>query len=126
MLLQSGDFASFIEHLKTLPPAKADLEIRSLDPRVRNGHSELADFVLALTGRLRLKQDFELVNAWMAVFLRIHSDVVRESAHTDDAQYRILREALVAWSREQQREADRLADLVGFCRGVVGFLRSAR
>ncbi|OQD66617.1 hypothetical protein PENPOL_c004G07655 [Penicillium polonicum] len=122
----SGDFSSFIDHLKTLSPAKADLEIRSLDPRVRDGHSELSDFVVALTARLKSKRDFELVNAWMAVFLKIHADTVSLSSTQDEPQYRLLQEALAIWSAEQQREGKRLAELVGYCRGVVGFLRSAR
>ncbi|KAF7118999.1 hypothetical protein CNMCM5793_008639 [Aspergillus hiratsukae] len=123
---QSNDFAPFTDYLKTLSPAKTDLEIRSLDLRVNNGHSELSAFVMALTTRLRLGKDFELVNAWMAVFLKIHADIVRkcsESAANDHGQ---LRKSLVQWSEEQQREAKRLADLVGYCRGVVGFIRSSR
>ncbi|KAJ5550716.1 Small-subunit processome Utp21 [Penicillium sp. DV-2018c] len=122
---ESGNFDSFIEHLKSLPPAKADLEIRSLDPRVRDGHSELSDFVIALTSRLKSKRDFELVNAWMAVFLKIHADTVALSSR-DEPEYRLLQEALAIWSREQQQEGKRLAELVGYCRGVVGFLRSSR
>ncbi|CAG8248445.1 unnamed protein product [Penicillium salamii] len=123
---QSGNFDSFVDHLKSLPPAKADLEIRSLDPRVRDGHSELSDFVTALTCRLKSKRDFELVNAWMAVFLKIHSDTVSLSSHRDEPEYRVLQGALAAWAHEQEQEGKRLAELVGYCRGVVGFLRSAR
>ncbi|CAG8197224.1 unnamed protein product [Penicillium salamii] len=123
---QSGNFDSFVDHLKSLPPAKADLEIRSLDPRVHDGHSELSDFVTALTCRLKSKRDFELVNAWMAVFLKIHSDTVSLSSHRDEPEYRVLQGALAAWAHEQEQEGKRLAELVGYCRGVVGFLRSAR
>ncbi|KAJ5468687.1 Small-subunit processomeUtp21 [Penicillium sp. IBT 31633x] len=122
----SGNFDSLIDHLKSLSPAKADLEIRSLDPRVRDGHSELSDFVVALTSRLKSKRDFELVNAWMAVFLKIHADTVGLSSHRDEPEYRLLQGALATWAHEQQQEGKRLAELVGYCRGVVGFLRSAR
>jgi U3 small nucleolar RNA-associated protein 21 len=72
----SGNYDPMIEHLKSLSPARADLEIRSLNPRVQNGFSELASFIDALTLRLKSRRDFELVNAWMAVFLKIHSDTV--------------------------------------------------
>jgi U3 small nucleolar RNA-associated protein 21 len=123
---KSGNYGSFIDHLKSLPPAKADLEIRSLDPRVRAGHSELSDFVIALTDRLKSKRDFEMVNAWMAVFLKIHSDTVSLSSQRDGPEYRLLQKALASWAQEQEREGKRLAELVGYCRGVVGFLRSAR
>lgn len=123
---QSGNFDAFIDHLKTLPPAKADLEIRSLDPRLRDGRSELSDFVTALTCRLKSKRDFELVSAWMAVFLKIHADTVGLISHRDEPEYHLLHEALTDWAHEQNKEGNRLAELVGYCRGVVGFLRSAR
>jgi len=129
-LLQSGhrlrNFDPLIEHLKSLPPARADLEIRSLDPRVRSGFSELSGFVNALTMRLKLRRDFELVNAWMAVFLKVHADTVGLCSRRDEPEYRVLKEALISWAHEQQQEGRRLAGLVGYCRGVVGFLRSAR
>ncbi|KAJ5930764.1 hypothetical protein N7466_006257 [Penicillium verhagenii] len=123
---QSGNFDPLIEHLKSLSPARADLEIRSLDPRVRDGFSELSSFIRALTIRLGLRRDFELVNAWMAVFLKIHADTVGLCSSRDSPEYRLLQEALASWSNEQEREGKRLAELVGYCRGVVGFLRSAR
>ncbi|KAJ6021676.1 hypothetical protein N7540_007180 [Penicillium herquei] len=123
---ESGDFDPLVEHLKTLSPALADLEIRSLDPRARHGFSELSAFVNALTIRLKLRRDFELVNAWMAVFLKIHADTVALCSHQDESENRLLRDALTSWAHEQQQEGKRLAELVGYCRGVVGFLRSAR
>jgi len=123
---ESGNYDPLIEHLKSLSPARADLEIRSLDPRVRNGFSELVVFVNALTMRLKSRRDFELVNAWMAVLLKIHADTVGLCAHRDEPEYRLLQKALAAWAREQEQEGKRLAGLVGYCRGVVGFLRSAR
>lgn len=135
---QGRNFDNFINYLKTLSPAKADLEIRSLDPRTRNGGNELADFVSALSERLRTKRDFELVNAWMSVFLRVHSDAVRASVGGEEEEEeeeegegegekgQALQDALAEWKAEQQREGQRLSELVGYCRGVVGFLRSAR
>ncbi|KAH8433602.1 rRNA-processing protein UTP21 [Aspergillus melleus] len=124
----SGNFEPFVEHLKSLSPAKADLEIRSLNTRVLNRRSELADFICALSGRLSLKKDFEVVNAWMAVILKIHADVIAECSASESVEFgsNVLRDALVAWTKVQQQEAQRLAGRVGYCRGVVGFLRSSR
>lgn len=129
-LLQSGqrtgDFEPFIEHLKSLTPAKADLEIRSLNPRVQEGRSELSTFIAALTSRLELKRDFELVNAWMSVFLRIHADTVVQCSEQMAGEHSSLRDALVLWSQKQEQEGKRLSRLVGYSRGVAGFLRSSR
>ncbi|ODH50486.1 hypothetical protein GX48_03447 [Paracoccidioides brasiliensis] len=135
---ETANYDSFIEYLKSLSPAKADLEIRSLDPGLLSGKgcNELIEFVSALTARLRTRRDFELVNAWMAVFLRVHGDVIGESRDGDgadgagdseaEATRAALREALREWKIEQEREGKRLAELVGYCRGIVGFLRSGR
>jgi U3 small nucleolar RNA-associated protein 21 len=126
---EADNFTPCIEYLKSLSPAKADLEIRSLDVRLQEGRCELADFVTALTERLKSKKDFELVNVWMAVFLRLHADVISGYWAVESGEYhalQMLHDALTLWKIEQQRETKRLAELVGYCRGVVSFLRSAR
>lgn len=110
--MQTSDYTPFIGHLKTLSPSTADVEIRSLDPE------ELTPFVSALTYQLRSKRDYELVQAWMSVFLRLHGDAVPGNSG--------LRQALVEWRDYQGAEGKRLGDLVGFCGGVVGFMRSGR
>lgn len=124
------NFAPFVDYFKTLSPGKIDLEIRSLDVQFSSqGHSELVDFVNALTERLRQKKDFELVNAWMAVFLKVHGELIRntwEGQDTEAGSAHALQAALMAWKREQQNETKRLSELMGYCRGVVGFLRSTR
>lgn len=106
----------FITHLKTLPPSAADLEIRSLNPV--EGGNELVAFVEALTSRLAAKRDYELVQVWMSVFLRLHADAVATDGE--------LVAALGAWRDEQLKEGKRLGELVGYCGGVVAFLRSPR
>lgn len=105
---------TFITHLKSLPPSSADLEIRSLHPE------ELPHFIAALTARLQHKQDYELVQAWMTVFLRLHGDRI---AHDPPP---LLAQALREWRASQQAEATRLAALVGYCSGVLSFLRNPR
>ncbi len=83
-----------------------------------DGRNELLHFVRALTSRLVARRDYELAQAWMTVFLRLHFDVVTENAG--------VVEALREWKGEQEREGARLDGLVGYCSGVVGFLRSPR
>lgn len=111
-----GDYGPLIEHLKSLSPSAADIEIRSLNPQ--GSSNELVGFVAALTYRLKQKSDYELVQAWMSVFLRIHGETVAQDPD--------LVEALREWRTEQAKEAKRLGALVGYCGGVVGFLRSGR
>jgi len=108
----TSDYTPFLHHLKSQPPSAADIAIRSLNP------DELTPFIKSLIFRLRQKRDYELVQTWMAVFLRVHGDVVAG----DEGLRGVLRE----WRDVQGVEGRRLNELVGFCRGVVGFLRSAR
>ncbi|KAL4778750.1 Utp21 specific WD40 associated putative domain-containing protein [Aspergillus varians] len=122
----SGNFDSFFFELKSLTPARLELEIRSLGHQAGEDRSELSAFVLALSDRLASKRDFDLANAWMAVFLRIHSDVVAACSESSESTDNQLRNSLGIWSRVQHAETQRLAGLVGYCRGVVGFLRSSR
>lgn len=134
-LLREGqehdDYDAGLEYLKSQSPAAVDIEIRSLD--FSGSGSEPVRFLRALTQKLRQRKDYELVQAWMAVFLRVHGDMVAEfagSSNTDEEHGQSssleLIDALQAWREEQKREKERLDVLVGYCVGVVGFLRSAR
>ena len=58
------------------------------------------------------------MQAWMAVFLRLHGELV--------AQDEALTAALQEWRDEQQAEAKRIGSLMGYCSGVVAFLRSTQ
>ena len=109
---ESHDYSPFLAHLSTLSPSAADIEIRSLNP------DEFGPFVSALTYQLRQKRDYELMQAWMSVVLRIHGEVMVGN----DLRRKVLEE----WRGEQEKEGRRVGELVGFCGGVVGFLRSGR
>lgn len=111
---ETDDFVPFVEHFKGLSPAAADVEIRSLSGE----GDELVCFVRALVALLRSRRDFELGQAWMAVFLRVHGDVVVEDED--------LRAVVEEWQAALSEEMERVQRLVGYCGGLVGFLRAAR
>ncbi|KAH6677910.1 WD domain-containing protein [Plectosphaerella plurivora] len=117
---ETGDYNDFIDHLKGLSPSSADLELRSLSigDAGDNSSNGLLHFIRALTTRLAARRDYELTQAWMTVFLRLHFDLVMDNED--------LLAALKEWKKLQGRESARLDDLVGYCSGVVGFLRSPR
>ncbi|KAK6341649.1 hypothetical protein TWF696_008718 [Orbilia brochopaga] len=145
---EDGDYTPFIEHLKTLPPSTTDLEIRTLDTTTAP-YFELISFVEALTQRLRSRKDYELVLTWMRVFLKIHGGTIaneeeelaknnqddEEDEDSDDdeemaafrkAQQPTVKDALQEYREEMKQEAGRVGELVGYCSGVLGFLRSGR
>lgn len=115
------DPAPLLTHLSTLGPSAADAEIRSLA-----NLDEMIAFIKALTARLRQKRDFELVQTWMSVFLKCHGGEIVGEGNVGGEGRAELGEALKAWREESGREGKRLGELVGYCSGVLGWLRSAR
>ncbi|KAK5128529.1 hypothetical protein LTR85_003199 [Meristemomyces frigidus] len=109
-----GDYAHFLDHLKSLSPAAADIEIRSLSAE----SDEMVIYVQALTWLLRERRDFELAQAWMGVFLRTHGDLAFNVPE--------LGEAVAEWRQAMGEEKLRVQRLAGYCGGVVGWLRAAR
>lgn len=111
---RTTDFAAVLDHLKGLSPAAADIEIRSLSAAA----DELVTFVRALTWLTEQRRDFELGQAWMAVFLRVHGHVV-----PDDAE---LRSTVEEWKVALGAEGRRVQRLAEYCGGMVGYLLAAR
>lgn len=101
---------SFFEYLKALSPSNVDLEVRSLA-----SIEHLEAFLHALLARLRSHRDFEACQTFLALFLRIHSDLLIANPET--------RTALEAVAAQQKKEADRLIDLTHYNLGTLAFLR---
>ena len=146
----------FLNHLASLAPSAADLLIRSLSG------NDLTLFVKALTWRARQRRDYELCQAWMGVFLRLHgADVIKDASKANEDHDEVPRpqgnllmrrtdmtvdeettglgtdnasmpekgglgKALREWRDVQVQERQRMGELVGYVKGVIGFLRSAR
>ncbi|KAI4943940.1 hypothetical protein J4E91_009087 [Alternaria rosae] len=113
---ETGEYTPLLTHLSSLPPSAADIAIRTLD--TTEPYTELRTFIEALTARLQERRDYELVQAWMSVFLRLHGDVVVKDPE--------LVGGLRKWQEEAKRERERVGGLVGYSVGVVGWVRSAR
>ncbi|OLL22595.1 U3 small nucleolar RNA-associated protein 21 [Neolecta irregularis DAH-3] len=109
------DYTFFLEHLKTLSASSADFEIRSLNTNTLS--EEFQWFVSSLTRQLRNKRDYELIQAWMAVFLKAHGDIIMTQCDVNTIT------TLEDWMLEHEKERARLSKLAGYCRGVIGFMR---
>lgn len=138
---------AFFAYLHTLSAPALDLELRQL---VRL--SDLARFLRILAARLRAHRDFEAVQALVAVFTRIHGDVIiangvrateRENGiekegmdvesvnekngdeeEDEDEQGQELAEALRAVMLEQHNEGNRVMELLSYCVGTLSFVRN--
>ncbi|CAL1705181.1 unnamed protein product [Somion occarium] len=105
-----GIYEDFYNYLKAISPAAVDLEIRSLASL-----DSMRRFLTSLIQRLRSHRDFEAVQAFQAVFLRIHGDVLIANEE--------LREELLTLQAVQKTESERLIDLLSSSLGTLGFVR---
>lgn len=112
----TSSYTPLLAYLSSLPPSAADVAIRTLD--TTEPYTELRTFIEALSARLEERRDYELVQAWMSVFLRLHGDTLVKDQD--------LVAELRKWQEEAKRERERVGGLVGYSVGVVGWVRSAR
>ncbi|KAF5389950.1 hypothetical protein D9757_003621 [Collybiopsis confluens] len=105
-----GDYEAFFTLTKALSPAALDLEIRSL---VTLDH--LRTFLNSLTQRLLSHQDFEAVQAFLNVFLRLHADTIISNSELHSDLERLM--------TVQRSESQRILELIASSLGALGFVR---
>ncbi|THG98692.1 hypothetical protein EW026_g3542 [Hermanssonia centrifuga] len=101
---------SFYNYTKTLSPAAIDLELRSL-VTLDAQHC----FLTALIQRLRSHRDFEAVQAFQNVFLRMHGDVLVANPE--------LKQELEKLQEVQRSESERVLELLASSLGTLGFVK---
>lgn len=100
----------FFAFAKSLSPAAVDLEIRSLV-----AVQDLSLFLNALAQRLKSRRDFEAVQTYLNLFLRVHGEMLIQSTE--------LRGDLEALLLVQKQESSRLLDSISSCLGTLAFVR---
>ncbi|KAF9427470.1 hypothetical protein BGZ94_004836 [Podila epigama] len=68
------DYSDFFDHLKSLNPSAVDFELRSMT--LDNDLAEPRYFLEAIECLLKQRRDFELAEAYLNLFLRIHGDLL--------------------------------------------------
>ncbi|KAF9469440.1 Utp21 specific WD40 associated putative domain-containing protein [Collybia nuda] len=106
----NGDYEAFFTFAKSLSPAAIDLELRSLVTL-----ENLKAFINALIRRLISHRDFEAVQTFQSVFLRLHGDVIIAN---EELQHH-LKELLDV----QKTESHRVLELISSSLGTLGFVR---
>lgn len=111
----SQDYSGFLNYLNTASPATIDLEIRSLNsfPPL----TEMTSFVEALTHGLESNINFDIYQAIFGLFLKQHGDVIY--AHPNET---ALVDALEKWGQINEKQGQKLDELVKYCSGVASFL----
>ena len=101
---------TFFTFAKSLSPAAVDLEIRSLATS-----QDLSLFLRALSHRLKSRRDFEAVQTYLNLFLRVHGELLVSDPE--------LRTDLGAFLSLQRQESSRLLDSIASCLGTLAFVR---
>ena len=100
----------FFDYAKTLTPAAVDLEMRSLVTT-----ENLKSFMIAIIRRLRSRRDFEAVQTYQNIFLRIHGEALITNPELLETMERLL--------SIQKAESEAVLDLVTSSMGTLDFVR---
>ncbi|TFK55069.1 Utp21-domain-containing protein [Heliocybe sulcata] len=105
-----GDFEAFFNYAKSLSPAALDVELRLLVTL-----DDVRLFLKAMVQRLSSRKDFEAVETMLAVFLRMHGDVLIANPE--------VRDDLETLLDTQRRESERVMELMASSLGTLAFIR---
>lgn len=112
-----NDYSEFFKELKELGPSATDAEIRSLGPETCGDSQPMLCFLDAIEEGLNSNLDYELINSWLAVFLKAHSDILRSDTELKKRCHELLDPVRAKWSRLSE-EFNQI-----FC--VLNFVRSS-
>ncbi|KAJ2331593.1 rRNA-processing protein utp21 [Coemansia sp. RSA 2673] len=110
-------YAAVFEYLKELNPSAIDLELRTLP--VDDNLRAVKAFIQASTAHLRSKRDFELVQAYLQVFLNVFGDIIK--ANTED-----LEPLLVELRKESKSQWSTIDGLIRYSACMVEFMRTSK
>lgn len=113
----TGNYSPLLEKLKEMGPSTIDFEVRSLAPESGGTTEVLLNFARAMLAGLQSRKDYELVQSYLGIFLKVHADTVTSEPALCDA----LRD-LSEVQRSSWKALETLFDQ-SLC--VVSYLRSA-
>lgn len=114
---ESSDYGPVFDRLKELGPSSVDFEIRGLSADAGGSSESLLNFLKAVRSGLRTRQDFELIQSYLGLFLKVHADTMA----TEEA----FLEELVSIAEEQQNSWKDLETAFNQSLCIVNYLRSA-
>lgn len=76
--IKDPQFEEVIEKLKNMSPSSIDFEIRSLSADEKTSNTLLLHFMKMIYHMMEKKMDFELAQAYLAVFLKCHGTTITE------------------------------------------------
>lgn len=114
---ESNSYGPVFERLKELGPSSVDFEIRGLSPEAGGSSETLLNFLKAIGSALKTRRDFELIQSYLGLFLKVHADVMA----SEDA----FREELILIAEAQHSSWKELETAFNQSLCIVNYLRSA-
>lgn len=74
-----NNFTEVIERLKSLGPSSIDFEIQSLTLDLKYTEQLMMQFMIMIKHMMESKKDFELAQAYLSVFLKVHGSLIAEN-----------------------------------------------
>ena len=76
--IKTEDFTESIGYLKSLGPSSIDLEIQSLSLDLKYSQPLMLQYMKMISHMMVAKKDFELAQAYLSVFLKVHGTMIAE------------------------------------------------
>lgn len=111
----SNNFSPVIEKMKTMSPSGLDFEIHSLGLEAEGSITLLKQFMAMIEYMFSKNQDFELAQAYFAIFLRSHRNTLTEDKNLHEYLKKIESAQLNGWNKLEN-------DLM-FCLSVINVLK---
>jgi U3 small nucleolar RNA-associated protein 21 len=112
-----ADCDAILELLKSKGPAAIEIEVTGLAPEGGGSGELMLKFLQLLLSVLKSRKNFEAAQAYLGLFLKLHSDVVLESP--------VLIEALAELEAEQKRCWSDLKGQLNASSALVAFYKSS-
>lgn len=117
-LEESNEGLTALDYLKELGPSAVDSEIRCLGPDAGGSVTVMCQFLDMISYVLDTKKDFEISNAYLGLFLKIHGDTI--SSHPE------LVEALIEVKQKLSETWGSIQDLFTLNLTLLTHLRTAK
>lgn len=114
--INTGDHQSCVDHLKKVGPSMIDFEIKSLHPDGGGNYKIMLQFLRVIVFMLNTNKDFELAQAYLSVFLKVHGRSLTENNEIMDY--------LPEVQKAQNKSWDILEEKLLYGLGVVSALRN--
>jgi len=112
------DYWPLLEQLKTMGPSAVDAEIRSLSADTNGSHHLMLNFLEGMEELLKTNRDFELIQSYLGLFLKIHIDEIANNEELKTKCDHLSQMTEELWNR-LSKEFNKSLCLVNYIRSAV-------